>query len=228
MDLKKPLPFDELADKMEEHHLVVNDRSEAIRVLQHISYYRLSGYLLPYRLSQNDSDLKDVAFEDLMAIYNFDSDLRNFLRKYIEIAEVYYRTQISHWFSLSRCSAPPHDQHYDEHNFYRKQSYHDVMRKYESDKAEYYGDSLVMQRDKADEEEEREVIVFLWFVHDIKSLCWEVSGVRKDKLNPKAANLIAEALDADERTERFLRQMIPSIGLQEKVADEDYEAPQEP
>lgn len=52
--------------------------------------------------------------------------------------------------------------------------------------------------------------------------------VRKDKLNPKAANLIAEALDADERTERFLRQMIPSIGLQEKVADEDYEAPQEP
>ena len=84
------------------------------------------------------------------------------------------------------------------------------------------------ERDKADEEEEREVIVFLWFVHDIKSLCWEVSGVRKDKLNPKAANLIAEALDADERTERFLRQMIPSIGLQEKVADEDYEAPQEP
>lgn len=84
------------------------------------------------------------------------------------------------------------------------------------------------ERDKADEEEEREVIVFLWFVHDIKSLCWEVRGVRKDKLNPKAANLIGEALDADERTERFLRQMIPSIGLQEKVADEDYEAPQEP
>ena len=48
------------------------------------------------------------------------------------------------------------------------------------------------------------------------------------KINPKAANLIAEALDADERTERFLRQMIPSIGLQGKVADEDCEAPQEP
>lgn len=32
------------------------------------------------------------------------------------------------------------------------------------------------ERDKADEEEEREVIVFLWFIHDIKSLCWEVSG----------------------------------------------------
>ena len=84
------------------------------------------------------------------------------------------------------------------------------------------------ERDKADEAEEREVIVFLWFIHDIKSLCWEVSAVRKDKLNPKAANLIAEALDADERTERFLRQIIPSIGLQEKVADEDYEEPQEP
>lgn len=49
--------------------------------------------------------------------------------------------------------------------------------------------------------------------------------MRKDKLNPKAANLIAEALDADERTERFLRQMIPSIGLQGKAADEDCEAP---
>lgn len=32
------------------------------------------------------------------------------------------------------------------------------------------------ERDKADEAEEREVIVFLWFIHDIKSLCWEVSG----------------------------------------------------
>ena len=36
------------------------------------------------------------------------------------------------------------------------------------------------ERDKADEEEEREVIVFLWFVHDIKSLCWEVSGVEEE------------------------------------------------
>ena len=36
------------------------------------------------------------------------------------------------------------------------------------------------ERDKADEAEEREVIVFLWFVHDIKSLCWEVSGVEEE------------------------------------------------
>lgn len=30
------------------------------------------------------------------------------------------------------------------------------------------------ERDKADEAEEREVIVFLWFIDYIKSLCWEV------------------------------------------------------
>lgn len=35
------------------------------------------------------------------------------------------------------------------------------------------------ERDKADEAEEREVIVFLWFIHYIKSFCWEVSGVEE-------------------------------------------------
>lgn len=145
MDLKKPLTFEQLADRMEEHHLFMKDRSEVVRFLRQVSYYRLSGYLLSYRVSENDSDLDGASFENLLAIYSFDSALRSFLRKYIEIAEVYYRTQISHWFSLSRCSAPPHDQHYDERNFYRKQSYREVMQKYRSDKDAYYRDSLVMR-----------------------------------------------------------------------------------
>lgn len=144
MDLKKPLTFEELAGQMQAHNLAVHDKSKAIDMLQKVSYYRLSGYLLQFRVSENDSDLQNVSFEDLAAIYGFDSELRSLLRKYIEIIEVYYRTQIAHWFSLARCIAPPHDQHYDENNFYRKQHYREVMEKYQQDKRDYYGDSLVM------------------------------------------------------------------------------------
>lgn len=145
MDLKEPLPFEKLAERMEEHHVIIPDKAEAVRFLRKTGYYRLTGYLLQYRVSENNSDLQPVSFHDLLAIYNFDSEIRNFLRKYIEIAEIYYRTQISHWFSLMRCSEPPHDQHYDERDFYLKKSYREVMQKYNRDKKEYYGDTLVMQ-----------------------------------------------------------------------------------
>lgn len=47
--------------------------------------------------------------------------------------------------------------------------------------------------------------------------------MKRDKLNPNAANLIAEALGADEHTERFLRQMIPSTDPRGLIADDDFE-----
>ena len=46
-----------------------------------------------------------------------------FFRMYIEKAEVYYRTQIAYGFSINKCLEPPHDQHYNESNFYNKEGY---------------------------------------------------------------------------------------------------------
>lgn len=47
--------------------------------------------------------------------------------------------------------------------------------------------------------------------------------MKKDKLNPNAANLIAEYLATDERIERLLRQPFPSTDPQGRIADDDFE-----
>ena len=46
--------------------------------------------------------------------------MRDTFRRYIEKAEVYYRTQIAYGFSIAKCTEAPYDQHYDENNFYNK------------------------------------------------------------------------------------------------------------
>ena len=69
------------------------------------------------------------------------------------------------------------------------------------------------ERDKADEEEEREVIVFLWFVHDIKSLCWEVSGVEPFEQSEIWKELLAHESEICrlKRSERVLYTILGAI-----------------
>lgn len=69
------------------------------------------------------------------------------------------------------------------------------------------------ERDKADEEEEREVIVFLWFIHDIKSLCWEVSGVEPFEQSEIWKELLAHESEICrlKRSERVLYTILGAI-----------------
>lgn len=69
------------------------------------------------------------------------------------------------------------------------------------------------ERDKADEEEEREVIVFLWFVHYIKSLCWEVSGVEPFEQSEIWKELLAHESEICrlKRSERVLYTILGAI-----------------
>lgn len=74
--------------------------------------------------------------------------LRDIFRKYIEIAEVYYRTQISYGFSTIKCIKAPYDQHYDEANFYNKTGYNEIMENFKKEK-NYYKDSLIVKHHKS-------------------------------------------------------------------------------
>ena len=61
-------------------------------------------------------------------LYKVDEILRDTFRRYIEKAEVYYRTQIAYGFSMAKCTEAPYDQHYDENNFYNKKGYKEVRK----------------------------------------------------------------------------------------------------
>ncbi|MDD5584701.1 MAG: Abi family protein [Candidatus Omnitrophica bacterium] len=89
---KPPLSFEEQAGLLIKRGLVV-DRVFLIDRLRNVNYYRLSGYLYPYR--QPDDNFKPgTTFEKAWRHYTFDRRLRLIVMDAIERVEVSIRTQL--------------------------------------------------------------------------------------------------------------------------------------
>ena len=89
---KLPLSFEEQADRLIRRGLVV-DKTLLVARLKNVNYYRLSGYLYPYR--QTDDTFKPgTTFERAWRHYTFDRRLRLIVMDAIERVEVSLRTQL--------------------------------------------------------------------------------------------------------------------------------------
>ncbi len=120
MNLKPPLTIEQQIQKVEAHGMHIPNFDKAKRFLSAVNYYRFTGYALEYRKDIHRSDyIPGTDFETVTKIYEFDEGLRHILRKYLEEAEIYYKTQVAYTFSLANCTQPPHDQHYLPSNYYR-------------------------------------------------------------------------------------------------------------
>lgn len=87
---KPPKTFEEQADLLIERGLIA-DRERLIKKLRNINYYRLSGYLFPFK--EKDEKFKEnTTFEKVWRIYNFDRKLRLLIFDAIERIEVKSRT----------------------------------------------------------------------------------------------------------------------------------------
>jgi len=149
VELKTPFTYEQQVEQLRNHGMEIVNIYRARTLLTKINYYRFSGYALQYRKAPEDSDYMDgTTFDSVYKVYQFDAELRSVLRKYIEIVEIYFRAQISYGFSMAKCLAPPHDQHYDENNFYRKKEFNEVISNLERDK-NYYKDSLIVKHHKS-------------------------------------------------------------------------------
>ncbi len=68
MELKKPYTLDEQIKKLKDHGVVISDDAFSRKVLQKVSYYRFSGYMLQYRLSTDSHEMiKGICFGDFIA-----------------------------------------------------------------------------------------------------------------------------------------------------------------
>ena len=149
MNLKKPCTISEQIQKLKEHGVVIKDEDAAYSFLSQVNYYRLTGYLLQYRINPENSDYAvPVDFCELVELYKFDSELRNLYRKYLEIIELFYRTKISYTFSLLKCTNEPYDQHYSEDSFYNKEAFKNIKNGFENEEEGYYCDSLIVKHHK--------------------------------------------------------------------------------
>ena len=148
MELKCPLTIDEQIKKLDEHGIIIENTDEAKALLQKVSYYRLTGYLLQFRKAPSSSDLESKhLLSELCQLYEFDMQFRSLIRHYIEICEVYYKTHISRVFALEKCVESPHDQHYNPENYYNKDGFQKIMDRFDKEE-KYYADSLIVKHHK--------------------------------------------------------------------------------
>jgi abortive infection bacteriophage resistance protein len=105
------LTFDQQLDLVEARGLNVQDRDLAIANLRRLGYYRLSGYWYPFRQRRlghiegtdvpEDHFVSGIWFEDIVAICDFDRDLRNIILSATEPFELALRVAVAQQVGVS-------------------------------------------------------------------------------------------------------------------------------
>lgn len=94
MELKEPKNYHEQMEIIRSKGFCISNEEEAMAFLSNVNYYRFSGYILPYATNKNQSQ---YTFNQLKAIYEFDSKLRNLIVWVIEDIEISLRAKISYF-----------------------------------------------------------------------------------------------------------------------------------
>jgi abortive infection bacteriophage resistance protein len=99
---KMPLTVSEQIHKLKNRGLMFENEFKAQSYLSNISYYRLRAYTYPFQDNSTDEHLftKEIAFEQIVDLYSFDSKLRMLIFESIEKIEIALRTQIIYHFAL--------------------------------------------------------------------------------------------------------------------------------
>lgn len=97
---KPPTTLDEQVDILIQRGMTVTDRKEAKTYLQHLNYYRLSGYWLPFEVSRSPHKFDPgTDFRQIIELYVFDRELRLLVLDAVERVEVSLRTQWAYHLS---------------------------------------------------------------------------------------------------------------------------------
>ncbi|MBE0511397.1 MAG: Abi family protein [Chromatiales bacterium] len=98
---KPPLDVDLQIERLAERGMFFSDREQAKHYLQHLNYYRLAGYWLPFESDHASHQfLPGTRFERVIDLYVFDRALRLLILDAIERVEVSVRTQWAYHLSL--------------------------------------------------------------------------------------------------------------------------------
>ena len=98
---------------LESRGVIVNNHDKAEEILSDIGYYRLGFYFFPFEKTYPFLDnrrkhevIENTKFEDAVALYYYDFDLRNIINKYLSRIEVAIRTTMIYELSNKYSSNP--------------------------------------------------------------------------------------------------------------------------
>ena len=94
--LKKPTTYQEQLNLLRNRNVVIDNAEECIAVLETVSYYRLTAYLLPFKQT-NGCYRQGTNFRTVYRIYEFDRKLRGILFAALEEIEIYLRTKFAYF-----------------------------------------------------------------------------------------------------------------------------------
>ncbi|RKX35668.1 MAG: DNA-binding protein [Verrucomicrobia bacterium] len=99
MKYNKPaLTFEQQAEQLIGRGLIA-DKEQLVQRLEATSYFRLSGYLYPFRARGSDKFQSGTTLESVWRLCLFDQRLRTLLIDAIEAIEVFTRTQLAYHFA---------------------------------------------------------------------------------------------------------------------------------
>lgn len=91
-----------LINLLKSRGLIVNDENKLAKYLEHIGYYRLTGYMYPFQSADGKHMFRDgTSFDLILDHYLFDKDLRLIILDVLERIEISVRSCISNTMSLS-------------------------------------------------------------------------------------------------------------------------------
>jgi len=97
---KRAFTIQEQIDRLIDRGLVIQENDNAESALSHISYYRLGEYWHSMQYDKENHLFKENSkFKDVIALYNFDSELRILLFDVIEKIEISLRTKLIYHLS---------------------------------------------------------------------------------------------------------------------------------
>lgn len=97
---KPPLTLKAQVDLLRSRGLIIEDSAKAEHYLQHINYYRLRSYLIPFEANSTTHTVRpETSFDSVLELYVFDRELRLLLLDAIERFEVALRTRWSYYLA---------------------------------------------------------------------------------------------------------------------------------
>lgn len=89
------LNYEQQIELLKKRGLIITDDKQAEAILRRTNYYRLSAYSLTLRL--DDVFYPDVTLEDIVALYDFDTDFRKIMLDFSSIAETAARAYLAYY-----------------------------------------------------------------------------------------------------------------------------------
>ena len=99
---KQALTIADQLELLKSRGLLIADDSKASKFLGEVSYFRFVQYLRPMEANKTTHQFKpNSRFADAVALYEFDTELRDLVFKAVQRLEIALRTKIIHEFSIA-------------------------------------------------------------------------------------------------------------------------------